>query len=837
MIRIALTNRIKLKVIDKKPYWKANQMTFFTLSVNSSHLLLNIPSNKFVYFVLLFSCLAIKVLAQEGSPVVGEVRDKATGEAVPGANVYWEYEPQKGTVTDSDGEFRIKVDELPRALVISFMGYAQIKREIGEKDLDKPLKFFLSPDEMSLDEVVVSDRRPDSNVVSLELGKTTVPITQLKNIPALFGEVDLLRGLQLLPGVNTAGEGTTGLFIRGGSADQNLVQIDGAPIFNPSHFFGFFSVFNPDALNDVQLYKGHIPANYGGRLSSLVDISLKEGNTQRVKGEGGIGSISSRVTVDGPLFSDKSSFVLSGRRTYADVFLAFSPNENIRNNQLYFYDLSGKLMWRIKDKDKITFSSYYGADFLGLSEQFGLGWNNWISSLNWNRTINEKLFLDVSAYHSYYNYLISFDDEDNGFRWNNDFSESGIRGQLTFIPNEQTQIHTGLHSQVYHFSPLNLNPNAGSSIEPISTNPRTGWQNNIFVNVDHEFSPKLSVEAGIRLSQYQQIGRGVNYLYEGDDPNTGNIIDTLSYSFGENMASYYGLEPRLAARYLLGEGLSLKGAYNRNFQYIQIATNSSAGLPIDRWVPAGRYIEPIRSDQYSLGVFKNLFNNQYEFSLEGYYKDFDRIIDLRQGANVLFNDNVETEILAGKGWAYGVEWMLRKNVGNTTGWISYTWSRVFRQIPGINEDEPFNPRFDRPHDVSVVLNHKINERVEVSGTFIYTTGVAVTFPVGSYRVDNQRVPLYGPRRNEDRFPDYHRMDLSVNLKNKDKGRWWRGSWNFSVYNVYNRKNPFSYQFADIFNNDINASPSPGEEVSSVRPGVVMTYLFGILPAVTYNFEF
>jgi hypothetical protein len=303
------------------------------------------------------------------------------------------------------------------------------------------------------------------------------------------------------------------------------------------------------------------------------------------------------------------------------------------------------------------------------------------------------------------------------------------------------------------------------------------------------------------------------------------------------MQHYQGIEPRVAFRYLMGEGLSLKGAYNRNYQYIQIATNSSAGLPIDRWVPAGRYIRPIRSDQFSLGVFKNLHQNQWELSLEGYYKDFDNIIDLKQGATMLFNDNVETEMLSGIGWSYGVEFLLRKNIGNTTGWLSYTWSRVFRKIAGINENEPYNPRFDRPHDVSLVLNHQLSRRVRVSGTFIYTSGVAVTFPIGSYKLDYQRLPLYGPRRNEDRFPDYHRMDVSVTLKNKDKGRWWKGSWNFSIYNLYNRTNPFSYQFTDIYNDQINFTPGPGQEIESVRPGVIMTYLFGILPSVTYNFEF
>ncbi|MEX2512407.1 MAG: TonB-dependent receptor [Cyclobacteriaceae bacterium] len=778
------------------------------------------------------------LFGQEKPMVLGNIKDKSTNETLVGANIFWEGDINSGVVSDEKGDFAIQATNLPGSLVIKFIGYQESKRALNTNDIGKELKFFLLPEEMDLEEVVVSEQREDHHIVSLDIGKNTISAQSLKSIPALFGEVDLLRGLQLLPGVITAGEGTTGLFVRGGSADQNLIQIDGAPIFNPSHFFGFFSVFNPDALSGVELYKGNIPAQFGGRISSLVDISLKEGNTQKISGEGGIGSISSRLTVHGPMFSDRSSFFVSGRRTYADIFLVFAQDENIRNNQLYFYDLNGKLMWRDGNKNKFTLTTYFGSDFLGANEQFGLGWNNWVSSFNWNKSISDTFYWDFTAYHSYYKYLIAIEDEQNGFDWSNYFTESGIRGQVTWLPQEAMELRMGAHSQVYHFSPLLLDPVEGSEISPIKTNPKTGWQNNLFVSGVFNLSEQFSLEAGLRWSQYQQIGSGVDYIYENNDPaQSGAITDTLDYHFPQRMQNYQGLEPRAAFRYLLAPDLSLKGSYNRNFQYVQIVSNSSAGLPIDRWIPAGRYIPPIRGDQFSLGAFKNLDENKWEISVEGYYKDFDQIIDLKQGANILFSNNVETEILSGTGWAYGLEFLLRKNRGKTTGWLSYTWSRVFRKIEGINENQPYNPRFDRPHDFSLVLNHQVNERLSFSGTYIYTSGVAVTFPLGSYEVDNQRLPLYGLRRNEDRFPDYHRMDLSLNLKNKDKGRWWRGSWNFSIYNVYNRKNPFSYQFTDIINDQINFEPGPGDEARTVRPGVVMTYLFGILPSITYNFEF
>lgn len=787
----------------------------------------------FVCFLFSFS-----VYSQSDLMVKGTVHEIGNEDPLPGANVYWESEPQKGVVTDINGSFSIKSIELPAKLIVSFIGFEGSIRTITVKDLEKPLRFFLKPEELSLEEVIVRDRMPDQNVRGLEMGKSVVPIETIKNIPALFGEVDLLRSLQLLPGVQTAGEGTTGLFVRGGSADQNLVQLDGAPIYNPSHFFGFFSVFNPDALQGVEFYKGNIPANFGGRISSVIDVSLKEGNYQKIKGEGGIGTISSRLTLDGPLFSEKSSFAVSARRTYADMFLRLSPNEDINNNDLYFYDLSGKFTFRIGEKDKISVSNYFGSDFLGLSGQFGLGWQNWVNSIVWTRNINEQAFFDLNTYHSQYKYEVGFSDEESGFKWDNVISESGIKAQWNFQPNEQSTLQWGVHSQLYHFAPVNLQPSENSVIDPIGTNPRNGLQNNFFISASSDIGDRLRVEGGLRWSIYNQVGKGVKYLYEGGNPAPdASILDSIAFGRLENMKFYQGLEPRASFRYLVSDDLSIKGSYNRNFQFIQVATNSSAGLPLDRWIPAGSYIPPIRGDQYSLGLFKNLANDRWELSLEGYYKDFQNIIDLRPGASVLFTDNVETEILAGKGYAYGMEFLIRKNVGKTTGWLSYSYSRTWRKIEGISENNWYNPRFDRPHDVTLVLSHEFSKRWSANMTFVYTTGQAVTFPIGSYEVDNQRVALYGNERNKDRFPDYHRMDASVTWKNINKGRKWRGSWNLSVYNLYGRKNPFSYQFTDILNDQINFDTSSGEEIFSRRPGVVMTYLFTFLPAITYNFEF
>ncbi len=791
-----------------------------------------------VLFIWILIGLTAPLFAQSDEFFVGIVLDATNSDPLIGANVYWEDDLSSGVVTDLNGRFRLKSRELPARLVVSYLGFEKSIRNISQNEAQKEIRYFLKPVEMSLDEIIIQERRPDEQVKNLETGKASIPIETIKNIPALFGEVDLLRSLQLLPGVQTAGEGTTGLFVRGGSADQNLVQVDGAPVFNPSHFFGFFSVFSPDALDRVDLYKGNMPASYGGRLSSLIDVSLKEGNNEQIHGEGGIGSISSRLMLNGPLFSDKSTFAISGRRTYADLFLKLSSNEDVKNNKLNFHDLSAKFSFRLGEKDKITLSSYEGSDYLGLDEQFGLGWRNWVTSSNWSHTISENSFFDLEIYHSRYNYNVEFDDPDAGFRWENKLSESGMKGQWSWISSDKVQTYWGFQSQFYHFAPIALEPAGGSAIQPIKTNPKNGVLNSVFMGAMIDLSPRLSTEFGLRWGLYHQVGKGVDYLYEGGIPTEeAEVTDSIRFGVLEPMHFYQGLEPRVAFRFLVNDEFSIKAAYNRNYQYVQIASNSSAGLPIDRWILSGKYMEPLRSDQISLGFFRNFNENKWEFSIETYAKDIENTIDLRNGASVLFTDQVETEILTGDGYAYGVEFLLRKNVGKTTGWLAYTYSRTWRTISGISLGQQYNPRYDRPHDVTLVLNHEFSPAWSAGLTFVYTTGQAVSFPIGTYESDNQVVPLYSEFRNKDRFPDYHRVDASITWKNPDKGRKWRGSWNFSVYNLYGRKNPFAYEFREIFNDKINYDPDVDGEIVSTKQGVVMTYLFTFLPSITYNFQF
>ena len=514
-------------------------------------------------------------LAQNKQFISGVVLEVDSGTPLPGANIYWESEPLKGVVSDLDGNFKIEIKTLPDKLIISYIGYTPSIRILTIRDLDKSLKFYLKTEDLSLQEIIIRDTNPEQNILGTEMGKSVVSMETIKNIPALFGEEDLLRSLQLLPGVQTAGEGTTGLFVRGGSADQNLIQLEGAPVYNPSHFFGFFSVFNPDALSGVEFYKGNIPAEFGGRVSSVVDVSLREGNYQKIRGEGGIGTISSRLTLDGPIISDKSSFIVSGRRTYADLFLRLSNNEDIRNNQLYFYDLSGKATFKISDKDKISVSGYYGSDLLGISRQFGLGWSNFVSSLNWSRNMSSTSFFDLNIYNSQYKYQVTFDDDGSGFNWNNTLSETGAKMEWSWLLSNNTLIKAGYHPQVYHFSPINLIPGLESNFESINTNPRNGLQNNVFVSGSTDLGKKFKVEAGLRYALYQEIGSGVIYQYEGGVPlPESNITDTLNLNRLQTGKVFQRIEPRFALRLLVRDDISVKASFNRNHQFVQVASTT-----------------------------------------------------------------------------------------------------------------------------------------------------------------------------------------------------------------------------------------------------------------------
>ncbi|MFP4340338.1 MAG: TonB-dependent receptor [Cyclobacteriaceae bacterium] len=793
---------------------------------------------KQLLLLLYFSCLPFLLSAQVNYTISGYIKDAANGEELIGATLTLKDNPSKGTTTNVYGFYSLTLPAGNYELNYNYLGYETVSRQV-ELDQDLRLDVELSSQEVQLEEVTIAADRPEANVQDVKMSREELKIEKVKSLPALFGEVDVLRVVQLLPGVQTVGEGTTGLFVRGGSSDQNLVLLDEAVVYNPSHFLGFFSVFNPDAIKNLELYKGGIPARFGGRISSILDIQMKDGNKKKLSLSGGIGSISSRLTIEGPLKKDESSFILSGRRTYADLFLRLSPDEDINQNILYFYDFNAKANYRVGEKNRFFLSGYFGRDRFGISDLFGLNWGNATATLRWNHLISDRLFLNTSLIYSNFDYGFDFDTDIAEFTWQSGLLAYNAKFDFNYFLNPENSIDFGYQTIYHTFAPPSIIPGEGTNFQPLELDEKFALEQAVYIGNQQQINERLSLEYGLRYSVFQQIGPGTVYEYEEGQPlSDETITNTLEYDAGENIQFYDGLEPRFGARYLLNPRSSVKLSYNRMMQYLQIASNATAGLPIDRWIPADRYIRPLIGDQIAAGYFRNFASNTIEASVEVYYKWMENIIDFKSGSDILLNNNIETEVSEGVGWAYGTEFMVKKDVGRTTGWVSYTLSRARRRVEDINGGRAYNARYDRTHDFSLVLSHQMNPRLTLSGTWVYSSGTAVSLPSGRYRVDGQSIPFYDPlRRNAYRMPDFHRMDLSVVLEGKKKeGRRWEDSWSFSVYNAYARKNPFTITFEEVYNEDPDFEPEDGEIVSS-RQAAVKTYLFSIIPSVTYNFKF
>ena len=791
-------------------------------------------------FLVVVSCLLIQSLsAQQQYTISGYIRDAENGEDLIGATVSVNELSGTGTVTNVYGFYSLTLPAGDYQVRYSYLGYQPEVISVSLQS-DTTISVELGNQEVELQEVVISADRPEDNVKDVNMSREELKIEKIKTLPALFGEVDVLRTVQLLPGVQSAGEGTTGLFVRGGSADQNLVLLDEATVFNPSHFLGFFSVFNPDAIKNLEIYKGGIPARFGGRLSSILDIQMNEGNNKKMSISGGIGSISSRLTVEGPIVKDKSSFILSGRRTYADLFLRLSNNDDINNNTLYFYDFNAKANYQINDKNRVFLSGYFGRDKFAIADQFGLDWGNATATLRWNHIMSDRIFLNTTLIYSNFDYGFDIDAEAATFEWNSGLQEYSTKFDFTFFANPENTIDFGYQAILHEFAPPSILPGAGTNFTPLVLDEKFALEQAIYVSNQQQINDRISLEYGLRYSAFQHIGPGRVFLYEEGEPYSDEtIIGTDEYETGENIKFYHGLEPRFGARFMVTPFSSIKVSYNRMRQYLQVASNATAGLPIDRWIPADTYVRPLIGDQIAMGYFKNFANNTLEASVEVYYKWMQNIIDFKTGSDILLNNNIETEISEGRGWSYGAEFLVRKNVGKTTGWISYTLSRTRRQVDEINGGLPYNARFDRTHDISLVLSHQLGPRLSLSGTWVYSTGLAVSLPSGRYELDGQSVPFYDPlKRNAYRMPDFHRMDLSAVLESKkNEDRRWKSSWSFSVYNAYARKNPFVITFEEVYNEDPGFEPEEGDVIESSRFAAVKTYLFSIIPSVTYNFKF
>ena len=761
----------------------------------------------------------------------GYIKDAATGEELIGATIYIE-ELKTGTSTNVYGYYSLSLPPGEYNLVFSFIGYQSRSLTVQMVE-SQTMNVELETEDVRLEEIVVTAESVPE-VESVEMSTAKVDIQTIQRMPALLGEVDVVRSIQLLPGVSTVGEGAPGFNVRGGSIDQNLILLDEAPIYSSSHLLGFFSVFNPDAVRDITLYKGGIPARYGGRLSSVLDVRQKEGNTKKFGMQGGIGLISSRLLVEGPIKEDKSSFMVAGRRSYGDLFLRLSSNEDLNSSIVYFYDLNTKVNYKINDKNRLYLSGYFGRDvFRGAIDNVEFNWGNRTGTLRWNHLFNDKLFANFTAINSDYNYQLEFSEDGaeaslEEFDWTSGITNYNLQADFTYFPALGSTVDVGLSGIFYRFNPGNVTiRNSGGPAEnPLRIENEYGIEAAAYASHEKKINNQLTLKYGLRYSTFSNIGERDIFIYENDDPSPGNaVIDTVSYDAGEVIEFYDGLEPRLSINYTLNARTSLKASYNRMYQYIQLVSNTTAATPIDIWAPSNRYTRPAIVDQVALGYFKSLHQGAYEFSAEVYYKHFQDLIDFRNGAELILNETLETELLSGEGRAYGLELLLKKPQGRWTGWLSYTLARTERQVDGINNNEYYPSNFDKTHDISLVLNYNINERWSASANFAYMTGRPMTIPSGRFVYEGLVIPDY-TGRNGARTPDYHRLDLSLNYEPTPKNqRRWRNTWNFGIYNVYARRNPYSVFFQQ---NEDNPTQTEAVRLS----------IFGnIIPSVTYNFIF
>lgn len=761
-------------------------------------------------------CCTLAVSAQQQYTVSGYVKDIRTGETIIGANIVTVTDPIKGTVTNNYGYFSISLSAGPNILEISYIGMETQRVELDLK-ADTPLNITLLENVSRLEEVVISSERCDENVARVAMGVEKVNMQQVNKLPVIAGERDIMKTLQMMPGVKSAGEAASGFFVRGGTQDQNLILLDEAPVYNPSHMLGFFSVFNPDAIKTATLYKGNIPAEFGGRSSSVLDVRMKEGNNQKFGVDGGIGLIASRLSVQGPLKKDKSSFMLSGRRTYADLFLGQVDEEPMASSRINFYDLNAKVNYRFGDKDVLYLSGYFGADRFKLGSLFDVDWSNATATARWNHTFGDLLFGNTSLIFSNYSYQVAQNRGGNSIYNESTIRDYNFKQDFNLYANSWGDFDFGLQS-IYH----TLNPGVVSSEKGKKATTldleRTGWENAIYIAHKIDLGQKFKAEYGLRFSAFSLLGAGDFYNSDAE----GTITDTISYSRGEHIKSWYNLEPRAALNYRLTDKSSLKAAYSRNVQHLHLLTNGSLSMPTDIWIPNSLKVQPEIADQTSLGYFRNLKENAYEFSVEIYYKDMQNVIDFRDAADVEFNPTVETEILLGKGRAYGLELLLKKKAGRFTGWLGYTLSRTERLIEGINNNMYYPSRQDRTHDITLVAMYELNKRWSLSANWVYYTGNAVTFPDSKYPIDGMVFNNYS-ERNAYRMPPYHRLDLSA-VWQRRKTEKIESSWTFSFYNAYGRENAYIIDFRQSATN-------------ATRSEMIQTSLFRWIPAITYNFKF
>ncbi|MDE5422003.1 TonB-dependent receptor [Ancylomarina sp. DW003] len=763
--------------------------------------------------------IAFKNIPKKKVTISGYIKDKRNGEDLIGATCYIK-ELKKGTVTNPYGFYSLSIPSGYYTISFSFLG-TKTQSKLIEIEEDTKLNIELDADNLQMKEIVVTGDNANKNVERAEMSVVKLPAATVKKLPALMGEVDLIKTVQMLPGVKPAAEGSSGFSVRGGNPDQNLLLLDEAPVYNASHLLGFFSVFNNDALSDLKLYKGDMPASIGGRLASFLDIRMKNGNSKKFSGNGGIGTVSSRLTLEGPIGkNEKTSFMISGRRSYADLFLKLSSDEDVKNNTVYFYDLNAKINHRFNDKNRLFISTYLGKDKFKSNEN-ELNFGNKTFTLRWNHLFSNKLFSNTTLLYSKYDYEISNRLGASAFKWLSNMEDYSAKLDFNYFMNANNTIKFGGIFTYHKFEPGHaFGLGDQSFLSDYRVNESNAYEQAVYFSNEQKIGEKLTLKYGLRFSMFNNVGKGT--VYDFDD--NYEVINTKNYKSGDVYNTYTNWEPRFGLKYTLSPNSSVKMSYSRTSQYMQLTQNSTGGLPLDVWFPSSPNVKPQIADQVALGYFRNFYNNTIEMSLEGYYKKMKNTIDFKDFADLLLNKEIERELRFGEAEAYGFEFTANLNLNKLQGWFGYTWSRTERTVKGINNGKAYRSPYDVPHNFKAALSYELSKRTTLSANFTYSTGAPITYPVARAEYQGSLIKIYSGR-NKYRMPDNHRLDLALTLKGKKKpGRKWEGEWNFSLYNAYGRKNPWYVSFKQ---DEDNPKVMKAEK----------TYLFTFVPSVTYNFKF
>ncbi|MBT8278060.1 MAG: TonB-dependent receptor [Bacteroidia bacterium] len=788
---------------------------------------------KRLLLIFLTIILMPAALAQEKFTLSGSISDANSNETLIGVNILIP-ELQTGTTTNAYGFYSITLPKGSYKIIISYLGFQSVEELLVlDKDIQK--NFKLNESSEFLDEVVIKNDIEKLNIRKAQMSVNNLSISTIKQLPVVLGEVDIVKSITLLPGVTNAGEGSSGFNVRGGSADQNLILLDEATIFNSSHLFGFFSVFNPDAIKDIKLYKGGIPSKYGGRVSSVLDIYQKDGNSKEFHMNGGIGLVSSRLLAEGPLEKEKGAFLFGGRSSYAHLFFPLFELDNVA----YFYDLNTKLSYNINNNNNIYLSGYFGRDVFSIADSFENSYGNAVINFRWNHLFSDKLFSNLSLIYSNYDYDLKLNFVE--FDWTSGITNFNLKYDFKHYIDQGFKLQYGLNSIYLKFNPGDIRPTTESSgINEFKLIDKYALENAIYIDAEHKISDRININYGLRVSSFLRLGQDELNQYQNDQAVSFNEelqiyeksepIDTLHFKRSDVIKSFANLEPRFGMSYRIDENSSVKLSYNRMSQYLNLLSNTSSPTPLDVWTPSGKYVKPQLLDQVAIGYFKTFKDNKYSLEIESYYKKIKNRIDYIDGADLIANNAIEQIILNGEARAYGLEVLLKKNDGKLKGWIAYTLSKSEQKTKGrtatetgINNGQWYNTPYDKTHDISVTANYQLGEKWELNSNFLYQTGQPTTYPISQYEYNGINIPNYG-LRNSNRLPNYHRLDISAIYNPKPNStKRFKTEWVVGIYNIYNRKNATSITFRQ-------------NRITGTNEALRLA-IFGIVPAVSYNFKF